>query len=146
MEDSLNLERLLAAQEPIYQQVLHELDIGVKTADRIWFFFPQIAGLGRRDMARRYAISGRTEARSYLVHPVIGNRLRECTKLMLGHSGQSADRILGAIDALKFHSSMTLFAAVGPEVHVFDAALKAFFHGEPDERTIELLGTPEAGR
>ena len=39
MEDSLNLERLLAAQEPIYQQVLHELDIGVKTADRIWFFF-----------------------------------------------------------------------------------------------------------
>lgn len=146
MNDSINLERFLAVQAPIYPQVLHELNIGVKTSDWIWFFFPQIAGLSRSPIAQRYAISGRAEAQAYLMHPVTGVRLRECTKLMLCLSGESADRILGATDALRFQSSMTLFAAVDPKVHSFDSVLKSFFSSELDSRTIELLGAPATSR
>ena len=37
----------------------------------MWFVFPQLAGLGSSPMAQHYAISGLTEARAYLAHPVL---------------------------------------------------------------------------
>jgi uncharacterized protein (DUF1810 family) len=63
-------------------------------------------------MSQEYGISGPEEAKSYLEHPILGLRLRECVATICAHSNKSATYILGDIDALKFRSCLMLFAAV----------------------------------
>lgn len=139
-----SLERFVEAQEACYARVREELAAGRKRSHWMWFVFPQIAGLGRSAMARRFALGGPHEAGLYLMHPLLASRLEECTELMLGWSGKrSAEEMLGALDALKLRSSMTLFTrAAAPPSRARDACrqvLLAFFAGRPDEATLELL-------
>jgi uncharacterized protein (DUF1810 family) len=99
-------------------------------------------GLGRSEMASHYGIASRQEAEAYLAHPILGARLKECTRLVNLVEGRTIDRIFGYPDNLKFHSSMTLFASLGAENPIFDEALQKYFAGELDRRTIELLRSP----
>jgi uncharacterized protein (DUF1810 family) len=110
--DPHNLQRFLDAQASIIGRVRDELRRGRKSSHWMWFVFPQIEGLGRSTMARFYALRSRDEARAYLEHPVLGPRLVECTQLVNAVNGAPAEQILGPIDAVKFRSCMTLFAAV----------------------------------
>jgi uncharacterized protein (DUF1810 family) len=139
--DPYRLERFVTAQDATgtYQRALAELRAGRKASHWMWFIFPQVAGLGFSAMAQRYAISGLDEARAYLAHPVLGPRLIECTGAVAGTEGSTADRILGPVDAMKLRSSMTLFAAAGPEEAVFGAVLARYFDDEPDEATLARL-------
>jgi uncharacterized protein (DUF1810 family) len=105
----------------------------------MWFIFPQLRGLGRSSMAERYGIADIGEARAYLDHPVLGDRLLEMTEAVLTHRDVSAYTIFGTPDDLKFHSSMTLFALVSEEGSVFRQALDCFFSGDPDKTTLSLL-------
>jgi uncharacterized protein (DUF1810 family) len=134
----------LQAQDAIYHQVLRELAAGRKQSHWIWFIFPQLAGLGTSSMTRRFALHSPAEARAYLAHPVLGQRLRECTRLMLKAPGHEISAILDYPDDLKFRSSMTLFAAVADDEPIFTDALQKFFDGQPDPRTIELLRSTNA--
>jgi uncharacterized protein (DUF1810 family) len=113
MGDSWRLERFVAAQERggTYQRAVAELQAGTKVSHWMWFVFPQVAGLGMSAMSREYAISSVAEARAYLAHPVLGPRLRECTRIVEATEGRSAEAIFGPVDAVKLRSSMTLFAA-----------------------------------
>jgi uncharacterized protein (DUF1810 family) len=142
-DDRYRLERFVAAQDAAgtYQRALAELRAGRKTSHWMWFIFPQIAGLGFSAMAQRYAISGIGEARAYLGHPVLGPRLRECAAAIAATSDGTADRILGPVDALKLRSSMTLFAAAGPEETAFGQVLTRYFDGEPDQATLARLSS-----
>ena len=106
----------------------------------MWFVFPQVAGLGLSATSTRYAISSLDEARAYLGHPVLGPRLEECAGVLAGMRGRSAEEILGAVDAMKLRSSMTLFARAAPDEPVFGEVLDRYFAGAADERTDELLG------
>src|ERR1700740_2380183 len=109
----------------------------------MWFVFPQLAGLGRSDMAQRYAIASLDEARAYLAHPVLGPRLELCTGIVLGVDNRSVYDIFGSPDDLKFHSSMTLFAeAAGKDNSVFHQALDRWWNGAEDTGTARLLGHP----
>ena len=136
MED---LERFVTAQAHLFDHALDELRRGCKTSHWIWFVFPQIAGLGRSDMASFYAIADAAEARAYLAHPLLGSRLAECTQAMLAQAGKkSAVAILGEIDAVKLRSSMTLFDAVEPEA-LWAACLDAFYDGKRDVETLKRL-------
>lgn len=106
----------------------------------MWFVFPQIVGLGHSVTAQFYAIRGRGEAEAYARHALLGPRLVACTEAMLGWAGErSAERVLGAIDALKFRSSMTLFEACAGEPAPFAKALDAFYAGERDRATLDRL-------
>ncbi|HMI82297.1 MAG TPA: DUF1810 domain-containing protein [Solirubrobacterales bacterium] len=139
--DSHDLERFVATQDEdgTYGRALAELRAGRKTSHWMWFVFPQIAGLGQSEMSRRYAISSLEEARAYLAHPVLGPRLVECAHALLGHDDRSAQEILGAIDAIKLRSSMTLFARADPGEPVFAQVLERYFDGEADEATLQYL-------
>ncbi len=106
----------------------------------MWFVFPQIAGLGMSATSRFYAIESTAEARAYLAHPLLGPRLRKATEALLAHRGASARAILGAVDAMKLRSSMTLFERAGAPREPFAACLDAFFAGVRDEATLRLLG------
>ncbi len=105
----------------------------------MWFIFPQIQGLGFSYQSRLFAISSLEEAAAYLNHPVLGARLKECTRLVNEVEGRSIDEILGDIDALKFRSSMTLFAHATPDNKIFKDALQKYFHGEFDPLTLARL-------
>src|SRR4051812_17449034 len=105
---SFDLARFVLAQEPVYADVLAELRRGRKTSHWMWFMFPQVAGLGRSAMSQRYAIGGLAEARAYLEHPLLGDRLRASAAIVAGSTSPSAEAIFGSIDAIKLRSSMTL--------------------------------------
>ena len=137
---SFDLERFVAAQKGVYHRALDELRAGQKRSHWMWFIFPQSAGLGRSSTAQQFAIASAAEARAYLAHPVLGPRLVETVEAVLPHSDRGATTIFGATDAMKFRSSLTLFEAVADEPGVFAAALDAFYDGERDARTLELLG------
>lgn len=136
-----SLDRFVTAQARDYAVALAELQRGRKTSHWIWYVFPQIAGLGRSDMAQLYAIADLAEARAYLAHPVLGPRLREATAALLAHAGKrDAVTILGEIDAIKVRSSMTLFEAADTEAEgVFAACLDAFYAGSRDPETLRRL-------
>ncbi len=137
--DPHDLQRFVAAQEPIYPTVVAELRAGVKQSHWMWFIFPQLAGLGNSSIAQRYAIRGQEEARAYLTHPVLGARLRECAELVLAVHGRTIHEILGAPDDTKLCSCATLFAAVTDQGSVFEWLLAKYHDGAEDERTLELL-------
>lgn len=134
-----DLDRYLAAQDPILDRVLEELRAGRKRTHWMWFVFPQLAGLGRSDTARFYGIADLDEARRYLAHPRLGPRLVQCTALVNALPGDNAHAIFGSPDDLKFRSSMTLFAAAAADPAPFEAALAKYFMGEPDPLTLALL-------
>ena len=135
----MNLERFVEAQAPVYPRALAELTAGRKQSHWMWFVFPQISGLGRSPMAQHYAIHSLDEARSYLAHPLLGARLKECTSAVLGIIGKTAHEIFDTPDDLKFHSSMTLFARAAPDEPLFRAALEKYFGGAEDALTLEKL-------
>jgi uncharacterized protein (DUF1810 family) len=105
----------------------------------MWFVFPQLRGLGHSAMAQRYGIVSLDEARAYLAHPLLGPRLRECTRLVLHVEGRTAHAIFGSPDDFKFRSCMTLFGFAVPDEDVFTQALDQYFGGEPDPYTLALL-------
>ena len=139
MTDPFNLDRFVKAQALVYADVVSELTQGRKRSHWMWFIFPQIAGLGFSDMARRFAISSRDEAAAYLAHDVLGSRLIECVELVLAVDGKTINEILGSPDDLKFCSSMTLFKRVSDNP-LFERALRKFYGGEEDARTVDVLG------
>ena len=139
MNDPYNLQRFIDAQNPIYEQVCSELRQGCKTGHWMWFIFPQIRGLGHSPMASRFAISSLEEARAYLNDPMLGSRLRECTRLINRAEGLTIQQIFGYPDVLKFQSSMTLFAHATSENKDFEDALQKYFTGEYDQLTVERL-------
>lgn len=137
--DAFDLERFARAQAPVYASALKELRQGEKRSHWMWFVFPQLRGLGSSAMAQRYAISGADEARAFLAHPILGSRLLDCTLAMNALEGKSAFEITGSPDDQKFHSSMTLFAAIAEDPKPFVVALEQYFGGRRDARTLELL-------
>jgi uncharacterized protein (DUF1810 family) len=144
MSDPYNLQRFVEAQAAIYSAALQQLRAGRKTSHWMWFIFPQIAGLGHSETAKRFALAGRSEAKAYFEHPILGLRLDECTRAVCQVEHRSARQIFGSPDDLKFRSSMTLFSQAVPEHALFRDALQAYFDGQPDSLTLALLGRPSS--
>jgi len=140
MADLYNLQRFLDAQSTIYSQVVTELKHGSKRSHWIWFIFPQLDGLGYSQTATYYGIKSIDEASAYLEHPILGERLRECVRLVLNIKGKTAHQIFGSPDDLKFCSSMTLFQQASPDDSLFAKALEQYYQGKVDTRTLQLLG------
>ena len=140
-DDPYDLERFVGAQDAggTYAAALAELRAGRKRTHWMWFVFPQLAGLGSSATSRRYAISSLGEARAYLEHPVIGDRLEECARALLELEGVTAEGVLGPVDALKLRSSLTLFMRAAPERPLFRALLERYFDGRADAATDALL-------
>jgi uncharacterized protein (DUF1810 family) len=138
MADPFNLQRFITAQAPVLDIVRNELEAGAKRTHWMWYIFPQLAGLGLSSMSQTYAISGPEEARAYLAHPMLGTHLIDCTRLVLDQKKRTAVQIFGTIDALKFRSCMTLFAAVSGNP-LFAQALERYFDGQGDPETLKRL-------
>jgi len=148
VDDPYELGRFICAQRAVYARVCAELAGGLKRSHWMWFIFPQLRGLGSSPTAERFGIASLEEARAYLAHPLLGERLRECSALVNALQGASAQSIFGYPDDLKFRSCMTLFARAA-NAHAlegraaadpFSEALMKYYAGESDPLTLELLG------
>jgi len=141
MSDDFRLQRFVLAQDEggTYDRAVRELQVGRKQSHWMWFVFPQIAGLGRSPMAQQYAISALPEAQAYLQHPVLGPRLLECANLLTMIGTSSAEDVLGAVDAQKLQSSMTLFSLAAPQERVFRDVLDRYFDGKDDDGTVSRV-------
>jgi uncharacterized protein (DUF1810 family) len=140
MTDS-DLVRFANAQASVHDQVVAELTEGHKHTHWMWFIFPQLTGLGHSPTAQHYAIQDLDQAKRYLADPILGRRLRQNVRLVMGHKDKSALEILGSPDNLKFRSCLTLFAQAASnrsERMLFEQALHQFYDG-PDPRTLQLL-------
>ena len=138
---SMTLDHFIKAQDFVWPSVLTELAAGEKRTHWMWFVFPQLRALGRSDRAIRYGLADLDDAREYLMHPILGPRLRECVALVLGHPQKSAHDIFGSPDDIKFRSSLTLFsrAAPGDDGALFREALRIFYANEEDSLTVKLV-------
>lgn len=138
LNDPFNLQRFVDPQNRWYERVCAELSKGHKRSHWMWFIFPQFKGLGESPMSYLYAISSLQEAEAYLLHPLLGPRLRHCTQLVLLIEGRSIEQIFEDPNDLKFRSSMTLFAHATSDNRLFKDALKKYFGGSPDPLTLRL--------
>ena len=134
-----DLERFIKAQGYDYDQALSEMKNGRKQSHWIWYIFPQLKGLGFSSMSDFYGIDGMGEAKAYMEHPVLRERLLEITHVLLTIKSSDPSRVMGYLDDLKLKSSMTLFAEVAPEQEVFLQVLDKFFDGKKDQKTLQLL-------
>ena len=133
------INRFIRAQENIYPQVVNELQNGKKTSHWMWFIFPQIEGLGFSSTSKYYSIRTIAEAKEYVMHPLLGKRLLECSTILLNIKGKSAESIFGYPDTLKLQSSMTLFSFTSPESTVFLNVLNKYFNNKKDQKTLDIL-------
>lgn len=145
-DDPFDLQRFVDAQDRggAYAAALAELRAGRKRGHWMWFVLPQVAGLGRSDMARAYAVSGLPEARAYLGHPVLGPRFRECAEALDALTERDPVAVLGGVDATKLRSSMTLFERAATDEGdsaLFGRVLDHFFGGLRDDATTGILGS-----
>ena len=119
-----NLLRFVHAQDSgglydgtgTYAQALQEVKAGHKRGHWIWYVFPQMKGLGKSEISQFYGINGREEAKAYIEHPVLRERLVEICKAVL-NSETSVYDIFGS-DAIKVRACVLLFASVS-DIPVF---------------------------
>jgi len=70
-------------------------------------------GLGTSRVTNFFGIRGREEAKAYIEHPILRERLINATQAVLD-SGKTIYEILG-VDAMRFRACMLLFASVSDE-------------------------------
>lgn len=138
MDMSKRIERFLEPQKTSYAIAIDEVRNGRKVSHWMWYIFPQLRGLGQSNTAWYYGIEDLQEAKAYLAHPVLGQRLREITQVALDLSETDPVKVFGWPDNMKFRSCMTLFALVS-EDDLFTKTLDKFFGGQEDSMTLELL-------
>lgn len=143
--DDFDLARFITAQDVVFDAALSELQAGRKRSHWMWFIFPQMRGLGISSTAFKYGIVSLDEAKAYLGHPLLGERLRRCTQAVLDVKGRSLHEIFGSPDDTKFGSSMTLFASAdGQSGSIFRQSIDRYCGERMDQRTLNLLQHPES--
>jgi len=135
-----DLSRFIKAQENSYEEALSEIKSGRKKGHWMWFIFPQFKGLGFSEKSKYYSIKDLDEAKRYLSHPILGERLKLITKELLDLNENNPRKVFGSPDDLKLKSSMTLFAAIdASQENIFNAALDKLFNGQTDHNTLTLI-------
>ncbi len=137
MTDSYDFDRFIAAQNPVYDKVLAALKSGQSSSEWINYIFPRLAGLEDQPVGY-YDLRDWAEAEAFLAHPVLGQRLLECTKLLI-HRAMTGGGFFTPEDEPFFHSSMTLFSRLKNTSPVFDSAMYAYFGEIGDPKTMKLL-------
>lgn len=132
------LQRFIDAQNESYVRALEEIKAGRKRSHWMWFVFPQMKGLGRSSTSIFYGMNDMDEAREYLAHPILGERLREISQVLLQLATNDANAVFGSPDDMKLRSCMTLFDNISPN-DIFADVLDKYFDGQRDCRTLSIV-------
>ena len=126
------LERFLIAQNgksihgnTLYEQALIEIQEG-KLGFECWvrYVYPQMKRPGTSQLTEFYGIKDREEAKAYLEHPVLRERLIAAAQVLLDND-KPLNTIFSNLGRLKLRSCMLLFASVSDEP-VFKQVLRKY--------------------
>lgn len=132
--------KVLANEHDGYNDALSQMKNGRKTGHWIWYIFPTLYGWANSPNHIRYGIRGVEEAKEYLAHPVLGQRLREITQVILSYPADADPNVFmrWKIDAKKLLACMTLFDYISPN-DIFREVCTKFFSDKRSKKTLELL-------
>ncbi len=136
-----DLQRFINAQDAggAYTRALRELAAGRKLTHWMWYIFPTPREFARSEQAFTYGLSTPAEAHHYMKHPQLGPRLQEASRTLLRHTGADIRHIMGATDAAKLRTCMTVYQAVAPSPEFTAEVLRSFYAGAPCPRALEWL-------
>ena len=132
-----SLDRFIKAQEESYTEVIEQLKNEKKEGHWMWYYFPQITGLGMSSTAKYYELKSIKEAIEYYNNDILGQRLLCMCEILLNIEGKEILEIFKYPDDLKLKSSMTLFYLVSKN-EIFINILKKYFNNEMDLYTIQF--------
>lgn len=116
------LVRFLTAQEgktihgnTLYEQALIEIQEG-ELGFECWmrYVYPQLKRSGTSQLTEFYGIKDREEAKAYIEHPILRERLIEAAKVLLNLE-KPLHEIFSNLGVLKIRSCMLLFASISDE-------------------------------
>ena len=118
MED---LQRFLTAQDgkrgdyTLYELALKEIQEG-KLGFECWirYVYPQLKRKGTSPLTDFYGLDGREEAKAYIEHPILRERLIAAAQVLLDND-KPLNTIFSNLGRLKLRSCMLLFASVSDE-------------------------------
>ena len=117
-----DLQRFLTAQNgktiygnSLYEQAIIEIQEG-KLGFECWvrYVYPQLKRSGTSKLTEFYGLNGREEAKIYIEHPVLRERLIKAAQILLDNK-KSVYEIFSNLGVLKIRSCMLLFASVSDE-------------------------------
>ena len=122
-----------------YESAIKELESGKKDSHWIWYIFPQIKGLGSSYYSTFYGLSGLEEAKAYLEHPLLAERLFKCFEMIL-ETDTNLDTIF-KYDEKKVRACATIFSKANDHhSDLFDRVIEKHFNKQYHDKTLELLG------
>ena len=113
--------RFLRAQDnkrgdyTLYELALKEIQEG-KLGFECWirYVYPQLKRSGTSQLTAFYGIKGREEAKAYIKHPILRERLIEAAQVLL-NLDKPLHEVFSNLGVLKLRSCMLLFASVSDE-------------------------------
>ena len=139
--DKYNIERFVKAQDNngFYSIAVKELRSGQKRSHWIWFILPCLKKVGNGGhYDAMYGISSLDEAKAYLAHPLLSERLYEVCEILLDLEGLNVNKIFGITDAARVQACMTLFYLCSKQ-EIFGEVLDKYFGGKPSNETLYAL-------
>ena len=128
-----NLNRFLKAQNgktiygnSLYEQALIEIEDG-KLGFECWvrYVYTQLKRSGTSKLTEFYGLNGREEAKAYIEHPILRERLIKATQILLDNK-KSIYEIFSNLGVLKIRSCMLLFSSVAPEISEFKQLINKY--------------------
>ena len=128
-----NLNRFLKAQNgktiygnSLYEQALIEIEDG-NLGFECWvrYVYPQLKRSGTSKLTEFYGLNGREEAKAYIEHPILRERLIKATQILLDNK-KSIYEIFSNLGVLKIRSCMLLFSSVAPEIPEFKQLINKY--------------------
>lgn len=128
-----NLNRFLKAQNgktiygnSLYEQALIEIEDG-KLGFECWvrYVYPQLKRSGTSKLTEFYGLNGREEAKAYIEHPILRERLIKATQILLNNK-KSIYEIFSNLGVLIIRSCMLLFSSVAPEISEFKQLINKY--------------------
>lgn len=136
--DTHNLKRFVTKNRAYFDQAYIEIKNGRKETHWIWFICPQLTGLGKSHEATFYGIKSIEEAKAYLKHPYLSEKLNDLMNLIVSSEFESLYEVFGP-DEKKVRSCMSLFAIASDTHSIFHEALERYYHGKMCPKTLKIL-------
>ena len=120
-QEKTDLQRFLTAQDgkrgstTLYELALKEIQEG-KLGFECWirYVYPQLKRKGTSPLTDFYGLDGREEAKAYIEHPVLKERLIAAAQVLLDNE-KPLNSIFSNLGRLKLRSCMLLFASISDE-------------------------------
>ena len=140
MDHRYNLERFLSAQETCYDKAFSEIKNARLVTPCVKIIFPSMRFAAHTAYDCIYSFSDREEAKAYIDHPVLGQRLKDLALLLTEHESNNIRVIFPYAWDISVHECMTLFACLSDDPWVFYDVIVKYFGAMRHHNTLYLIG------